>query len=246
MTIYIAVCDDNVADRKQSERLLEREKDQRLKNNSDVLYIDSFGSEEALMHTPVKYDIFIIDITDGSRNGMDIAKSLRKKGILAPIVLYSSTVDYSTYVNAPNGLIFLKKPINAGQISHLIDVAGDWTKSKTPLIEIRGQKETYFTPYTEVIRAVPKGKFVTEISLADGSYVTMADSIDAFKRLSAAYNSFTYFGKDIVNILHIESFKDNGFYLSNGEFIKCSFTQKDAILKTYVETLAATLKSNKH
>jgi hypothetical protein len=45
MTIYIAVCDNNIADRKQLERLLEREKDKRLMENYDVLYIDSFWSE---------------------------------------------------------------------------------------------------------------------------------------------------------------------------------------------------------
>ncbi len=59
MTIYLAICDNNIADRKQLERLLEREKDRRLRENNDVLYIDSFGSEEALLATPVKYDIFL-------------------------------------------------------------------------------------------------------------------------------------------------------------------------------------------
>ena len=48
MGTYIAVCDDNMADRKQMERLLGRESDIRL-NDTGVLYIDSYGSEDALL-----------------------------------------------------------------------------------------------------------------------------------------------------------------------------------------------------
>ena len=95
MTIYVAICDNNIADRKQTERLLEREKDKRLHDCGDVLYIDSFGSEEALMATPIRYDIFFIDVTESSANGMDVAKRLRLKGIIAPIVLCQSTVSYT-------------------------------------------------------------------------------------------------------------------------------------------------------
>lgn len=237
MTIYIAICDDNIADRKQTERLLEREKDARLASNGDVLYIDSFGSEEALMHTPIKYDIFLIDITQSSQNGMDITKLLRKKGIVAPIVLLSSSINYSSYVSVPNDLTFINKPINQGQISHLVDVAAEWNKRKTPLLEIRGKKETFFTPYNDVIRAVQKAEFETEISLVDGSYITMADSLKAFKRMCSPHACFTYCGKDIINVLHIKSVQSNGFRLSNGDFVKLGFLQKDSIINALVSTL---------
>ena len=242
MTIYIAVCEDNVADRKQTERLLEREKDTRLKENYDVLYIDSFGSEEALMRTPIKYDIFFIDISEEGQNGMDIAKKLRKKGITAPIVLYSPSVDYTSYVNAPKELIFLEEPLTKGQISHLIDVAIDWSKNKTPLIELRGKTDTHFVPYTDIIRARQLDKFETEVSLSDGSYANTQGDIKTLMKALRQYECFIYCKKDLINILHIDKSEKNGFRLTNGDYVTYSFFQKNDILNiiaNYIKTLRA-------
>jgi len=239
MTVYIAICDDNIADRKQFERLLEREKDKRLSSSGDVMYIDSFGSEEALMHTPIKYDIFFLDLTQGTTNGMTLAKNLRKKGISAPIVLCSSSINYSSFVNELDNIIFLDKPLNAGQISHLTEVGFEWSKSKTPLIELRGQKETVFVPYTELVRAVEKGKFVTEVTLSDGSYVTMADSLKSLRSMCRSYNCFTMCGKDIINVRHIQSYCKNKITLKNGDQLKFYFTQKEAILSTMTEVVSS-------
>ena len=94
MTVYIAICDNNIADRKQLERLLEREKDKRLSDSLDVLYIDSFGSEEALMATPVKYDIFFIDFTEGADNGMEIAKKRAPRCRAATVARPLSTTTF--------------------------------------------------------------------------------------------------------------------------------------------------------
>ena len=58
--MHVAVCDDNVADRKQTERLLGRESDRRAKLTKG-LYIDSYGNESALLRNPMQYDIFYID-----------------------------------------------------------------------------------------------------------------------------------------------------------------------------------------
>ena len=48
MAVFIAILDDDPADRKQSERLLDRERDARA-GKGEVIYYDSYGSEEALL-----------------------------------------------------------------------------------------------------------------------------------------------------------------------------------------------------
>ena len=50
--MHLAICDDHMADRKQMERLLGRESDRRL-NTTGVLYVDSFGSKESILTTPM-------------------------------------------------------------------------------------------------------------------------------------------------------------------------------------------------
>lgn len=237
MTIYIAICDNNVADRKQTERLLEREKDRRLAENYDVLYIDSFGSEDALMSTPVKYDIFFIDITEGASNGMEIAKKLRQHGIIAPIVLLESTINYTSYVNAPEDIIYIEKPVNKGQISHLTDVALEWAKRKTPLIEARCQNDTRFIKHDELIRAIPLDKFLTRLSLADGEYIDVSDSVSSLAKQCDSYGCFIRCRHDIVNICHITASTDNGFRLSNGDVVTYSVFQKNSIIRTMADNM---------
>lgn len=231
MTIYISICDNNVADRKHIERLLEREKDKRLKENYDVLYIDSFGSEEALNKTPIKYDIFFIDITEGESNGMDVAKSLRQRGITAPIVLCESTVSYTSFVNAPKELIFIEKPLNSGQISHLIDVAMDKAKNKTPLIELRCPSQTTFINYKEFVRATQKDDSHTEVSVSDGSFYTIIGSVETLYAQCIPYKCFVMCKKDIVNVLHIDDCIKNKVKLSNGDMVSFGFFQKNKILR---------------
>lgn len=231
MTIYLSICDNNVADRKHIERLLEREKDSRLKESTDVLYIDSFGSEDALMKTPVKYDMFLIDVTEGERNGMDIAKSLRQKGIVAPIVLCESSISYTSFVNAPKELIYVKKPLNAGQITHLVDVALDKARKKSPLIELRCQNETRFINHTEFVRATKKDECHTEISISDGTFITILDSVESLCAQCAQFDCFIKCKKDIVNVLHIDDCTPAGLKLSNGDIVKYGLFQKNQIIK---------------
>ena len=156
MALYIAICDDNIADRKQIERLFNREKDSRLKKNDEVLYIDAYGSPEALMHTPFKYDVFLLDITGGSQNGLDIAKAIRQAGITAPIELMISTIDYSSFSNIPDNTSFITKPVNQGHISHIVDIAKAWSKERPPVLELRGKKETVFAGEKDLVRAISK------------------------------------------------------------------------------------------
>ena len=237
MTLYIAICDNNIADRKQTERLLEREKDKRLREHNDVLYIDSFGSEEALMTTPIRYDIFFVDITEGDSNGMEIARKLRRRGITAPIVLCESTINYTSYVNAPEDLIYIEKPINAGQISHLVDVAIDRASHRTPLVEIKCQKETRFIRYDELIRAIPVDRFYTRLCLTGGVFVDMSDSMSSLEKQCSTYGCFIKCKKDLVNIYHIEDDTEGGFKLTNGDIVNYSFTQKDEIIRTMARNL---------
>lgn len=237
MTIYIAICDNNIADRKQLERLLSREKDARLAKNYDVLYIDSYGSEEALMSTPIKYDIFFVDMTEGASNGMEIAKKLRQRGVGAPIVLCESTINYSSYVNAPEDIIYIEKPVNAGQVSHLTDVAFEWSKKKPPLIEVRCQSTTRFIRYDELVMATPVDKFVTRLALSNGEYVDMADSISSLYKQCASFRCFIKCRKNLVNITHIRNAEDNGFILSNGDTVTYSVFQRKKILNIMAQNM---------
>ena len=72
--MHLAVCDDNIADRKQTERLLGRESDRRI-NTTGVLYVDSFGNRNAILSTPMIYDGLFMDMVEDIGKCGEIASS---------------------------------------------------------------------------------------------------------------------------------------------------------------------------
>lgn len=232
MAVYIAICDDNPADRKQFERLLGREKNDRV-SKGEVLYIDSFGSKEALMYTPIKYDLFLIDITKEKENGMDIAKALRREGISAPIVLFTSTIDYKSFGNPPEKITYIDKPVTKGQINHLVDDALARSKTKVPLIEIRCQKETHFVKSDDIICVKDLGGQL-QIVLRD-TILSVYDTIDSYNDLLSPYNCFLKCKKDLVNMHHIIKTEGNTFVLTNNEKIPFSIFQRKALIDSFAK-----------
>ena len=120
--MHIAICDDNIADRKQLERLLKRESDKRA-SSTGILYADSFGNADTLLANPMQYDLFLIDMckTEGT-NGLDVLNALSAKGVTATIVMCCSHIDYREYTY-PENILFLDKPIKAEELSNCIDHA---------------------------------------------------------------------------------------------------------------------------
>ena len=115
--MHIAVCDDNVADRKQLERLLGRESDKR-KHDTGVFFTDSFGQSSVLARNPMPYDLFFIDLTEDNPDGLSFALSLCKAGVSAPIVLCSSKTDYRAAAenlpNLPENLLYINRVAKSG------------------------------------------------------------------------------------------------------------------------------------
>ena len=242
MALYIAICDDHVADRKQLERLLGREKDARLKTGL-VLYIDSFGSSEALHNAQIRYDLLLIDVTNGLSepseqvtNGMDIAKGLRSQGLNSPIALCSSSIDYTSYGNPPAvDITYLTKPISPGQLTHLIDVALEKQKIQEPLVEIRGKKDTYNIPQTDIIYAHEKDN-LTEVCLTNSRTITMLSKIKTLTQQLSDPTAFGYCANDyIVNFAHVEEMKKNAFVMDTKDVVRFHFLQrhdlKNALIK---------------
>ena len=158
--MHIAVCDDNIADRKQMERLLGRASDRRI-HTTGVLYIDSYGNVEAVLRSPMLYDAFFIDMTNGPVNGFQLARKLIDAGVVAPIVLCVSTIDYPSVIEAAlakvpddvteasnhdilrrqlqKQILYLNKPIKVTELDEMLDHAQSLKAETIPTIEQIGR-----------------------------------------------------------------------------------------------------------
>lgn len=170
--MHIAICDDNVADRKQLERLLKRESDKRI-SATGVLYIDSYGHPDSLLQNPLQYDVFFVDIchTEGFI-AMDIINALTEAGSTAPVVLCCSEINYRTDTY-PAKVFFLDKPILTASLSDILDEAQKMKDSSVPLIELRQDRGTCYVAETDILYAVEDKNRHTTVTLTDGRQIVI-------------------------------------------------------------------------
>ena len=118
--MHIAVLDDNIADRKQIERLLDRESDRRIATTGN-LYTDTFGAVEAFLSAPRQYDFFMIVIKGEVNESVDIAAKIRDLGIKVPICFFRSEKEFEGVDNMPENVLFLEKPVKVAELTAVID-----------------------------------------------------------------------------------------------------------------------------
>ena len=217
--MHIAVCDDNVADRHQMERLLKREADRR-KESSCNLYTDSFGNCESLLANPMQYDAFYIDMckTEGI-TGIDVAKRLISLGVNAPIVMCCSDIDYREH-SFPENVIFLEKPIKAQALSESIEHALQIKASADSLIELRTDKETLYVKESDILYASME-KHSTVVFLTSGQKIGIATDIsNLFSQIESFPSFLGSSAKVILNCRYIRKLSFNKATMTDGATFK--------------------------
>ena len=186
--MHIAICDDNVADRKQLERLLKREADTRTLK-SEGFYVDSYGHLKALLRSPMLYDAFFIDMCHGETTGMDVVDALIKVGVNAPIILCSSLISYRDY-SFPEHILFLDKPIKKEELSETIDHAIKVKEAAVPHIELREESgEYHYVTEPDILYAVSEGRYL-KITLTNQKVLAVLSTLENLYSQLAGYPMF--------------------------------------------------------
>lgn len=231
--MHIAVCDDNIADRKQTERLLGRQSDRFFKEFGERLYIDSYGNVEAFLRTPQMYDGLFIDMTLEEPTGFEIAKLLIDAGVVRPIIMCVSSIDYrkqyqESGLDIPN-LMFLDKPIKVADLTNIMDEIRRIKGDPIPTLELRGKDGTFYAKNDDIVCAKRKGAEVL-VSIADGRTLTLIDDIYNFYDQCVIFPQICPINDNaIINVNHIKS---TGFYkvtMDNDETFRISLSYRNAI-----------------
>ena len=224
--MHIAVCDDNVADRKQMERLLGRESEKR-KADTGVFYTDSYGDSAALMRNPMSYDLFFLDVVSGEIDGLAIALKLREKGVTAPIVLCSSQIDYLSLTDKAADFMHLNKPILTTELSAALDKAICMQKNRVPTIELRSDKDTLYVQEDDIVYAVSDGMYVN-VFLKNGTSLPIISTMENFYYSISMYTHMLLLTeKSMINIAYLEKVTPFKVILKEGSTVKSSpFAQK--------------------
>ena len=222
--MYIAVVAENIAERKQTERLLGRA-NQALSKDLGTLYIDSYGDEDAFLHACMKYDFFIIDYDRDYTHSLDVADKLKNTGTTGQIAICKSEEDPFMYGFAEQNIFTINKPIRTAPLHELIRQVHDIIEKKKAsetILEIRGETETKYINKDEVVYV---DVFEKEHRLCF-HFKTQPDfevigSIDDLVKLLGDYPEFRMANKACgINDNCVISESKKGIRLSGGHVIK--------------------------
>ncbi len=234
--MHLAVCDDNIADRKQTERLLGRQSDRIFKECGERIYLDSYGNVEAFMQNPQMYHGLFIDMTDEKCNGFEVLKMLLKINILRPIVMCSSSIDYKAIIEkekiTADNIYYLNKPIKVADLTAMIDKIREISGIVVPTIELRGKDKTIYAREEEII-CVRKIHSELNVYLTDDRMVTIIDEMTNFyDQCDPFLHICPINDRAIINIDHISSKSLMKVTMDNGLTLPISFTYRKAIEQT--------------
>lgn len=226
-TLAIALCDTNFADRKQMERLLERESDKRI--DSCVFYMDTYGNKEALLGNPRTYDAYFLDMPQRDYSAYDLAMDIRAKGIASPIVFCCSTMDYRSCGQDISNCFYMNKPILVADLSSVLDeIIQQKTTNYIPTVEVRYMMEVHYLSEKEIVYCESQGlsRYIS-IHLQDGRVITTENFIDNFLTELSPLGDFFIANKNtIVNTRYVASVSMFHATLTSGETIKLRGVKK--------------------
>lgn len=216
--MHIAICDDNVADRKQSERLMGREADKWIAKGKP-LYVYSFGSVASLLDNSMKFDAILLDIAGGST--IDFEKAilqLSAKGVDG-VIIYSNPEAKDVCENV--GSIFLPKPIVQAGLHEAIEHVEKVASSRVSLIELRGGRETLYVREEEILYAVQSGEY-TEVTLTENRHIKIHGLADTlYDEIRGKHDNFVSVSYSVVaNIRHVDYVGPLSLHMSDGTILR--------------------------
>ena len=231
MSLFIAILDDNPADRKQSERLLSRERDVR-KLKDEVIYFDSYGSRDALLPCCMKYDLILIDVVNSAQDGFMAAAELKQNRAEAQMVLAASKIDYKAKYGDYSDFIFIDKPLLQKHFSYLVDLAKEHKKKQVKRIELRDRENTIHAREDDILY-MRRQSYYTIVALKDDKTFHAQETIDSLLPVLDPCIFLSTDENTVINMQHVISRKKNTFTMSDGAVIKFSIFHKSRILKSW-------------
>ena len=202
--MHIAICDDNVADRKHLERLLSRESDKRA-GTPNILYVDSYGEKMHFLANPLKYNLIFMDMSSEPGIVEFIIEHLNAMGYHAPLVLYSDKIDYTKIPDLPDYVVHAKKPYIPDPLPEFLAL-GD--------ANITGHVVTVSVHENSILKHVPKNTILYALEenntcrlyLTDNTSIVVDEKIDELRQIFEPFEEFARVNKSsIANFKYVSA-----------------------------------------
>lgn len=173
------------------------------------------GSEFLVVWEKDKFDIVVLDIFIGDKNGMDIARIIRQTDDDVRIVFVSASGEFAGESYEVSASYYLRKPYGEDQIKLMLERL-DLEKYKSALLTLPDGREIKF----KNIMYMDGVAGTAGIHLRDGSVITVKAMFAALKKqLSERFGFYNLTDNMIINFGCVTTHKGNKILMSNGSEI---------------------------
>lgn len=223
-SLSVALFDTNFGDRKQMERLLQRESDKR--TDTCPIYTTTFGNKDTLLSSQRIYDAYFLDIPDELYSAYDLAKDLRLKDIASPIIFLCSSINYRECGRELSNTFFMDKPVLVADLATMIEgLIQQKVEHYVPSIEIRSISKTSYLTEREIVYCEnQKHTRNITIHLQDGTTMFTENDIDNFLSELEPLGQFFMANNRIIV---------NARYVAKTTFFKVTLQNGTSFMRSY-------------
>lgn len=200
--MHVAICDDNVADRKHLERLLSRESDKRA-GTPNILYIDSYGEKMHFLANPLKYNLIFMDMSSEPGIVEFILEHLDEMGYHAPLILYSDKIDYTKIPNLPDYVVHAKKPYIPDPLPDFLALGDANVIGHVISINVHTNSVISSIPKYMIMYAIEENN-TCKLYLTDGTSMEVEEKIEELRQIFEPFEEFERVNaKSIINFKYV-------------------------------------------
>lgn len=230
--LQIAICDDSIQEVNKVQKMLLPLKE-RLQFESDAFYTGDDLIKS--MAGDIQYDIYILDIEMQDCNGLDIARKIREKNLLAVIIFLTGYPRYIFKAYDVMVFNFLIKPVKQEKLEEVIYNAA---------IFLEHTKDTFCYSFNKVEKTVQsktilyfekKGRKVMLHTLdeTDQFYMSLDKVLEQIDQTIFVRVSHSV----IINFNFLKSISSDQAELNTGEVISISRAYKDHVKQKHLAFL---------
>lgn len=231
--LQIAICDDSKQQADKVEEMLAPLKD-RLEYASDVFYsgeelMKSINEEDAV------YDVYILDIEMQTTNGLDIAREIRKKDLVAAIIFLTSYPRYVFQAYDVMVFNFLIKPVQPEKVLSVVYNAAAFLHHTRDTFNFTFNRIEKSIATRDIIAFEKQGRkvFIHTTKGKEQLYMRMESILKSLDQIFFVRISYSV----IINLQYVRSIKSDAVELTDGHIFSISRDYKNHVKQKHFEYL---------
>ncbi len=229
MPITISLCDDDSDQVAYLRELLTKWS----ADKTFAIHINEYESAEGFLfnYPDDPCSLLLLDIEMRGINGMELAKKLRAKGDMLPIIFITGYSEYISDGYDVEALHYLLKPLNEEKLFAVLDkyISRHCARSEEILITTADSSTHIFVDSIVYIEAFGRK---TQIHLSDKTVIDSNMSIGQFEKLQGFIHCHRSY---IVNMRYVRSIGKAAVLLDTGEEIPLSRRLYNEVNKKFIE-----------